>query len=116
MAFEEVKEEFKDLKESTKEYIDSNIRYYQLWGLKISAKAVSYIFLRFIVGIFAMISILFLSLAAAFAIGNSLERISLGFLIIGLFYLLIIGLVLLFRQRLIVKPVIKKFSNIFYND
>lgn len=116
MAFEEVKEDFNDLKGYTKKYIDSNIKYYKLWGLKISTEAMTYILIRFIVGFFAMISFMFLSFAAAFAIGIALGNNSLGFLIVGLFYILVIGIILYFRNELIIKPIIKKFSTIFYND
>lgn len=116
MAFDEVKEEFKDLKGTTKDYIDSSIQYYQLWGLKMSSEAASYILIRFIIGIFAMLAMLFLSLAAAFAIGNALGKVSLGFLIMGSFFILVISICLIFRERLFIRPVIKKFSNIFYNE
>lgn len=116
MAFEEVKEEFKDLKDHTQNYLDSSLKYYQLFGLKISSEAVSYILTRFIVGFFAMIGFTFLSFAAAFAIGNALENNSLGFLIVGAFYIVVIGVVLYFRQEIITKPIIRKFSTIFLTD
>lgn len=116
MAFEEAKEDFKDLKDYAKNYIDTNIKYYQLLGLKISSEAVTYILMRFIIGFFAMIAFMFLSFAVAFAIGNTLNNNSLGFLIVGAFYILVIGVILYFRNELITKPVIKKFSAIFYNE
>lgn len=116
MAFEEAKEDFKDLKDYAKNYIDTNIKYYQLLGLKISSEAVTYILMRFIIGFFAMIAFMFLSFAVAFAIGNALNNNSLGFLIVGAFYILVIGVILYFRNELITKPVIKKFSAIFYNE
>lgn len=116
MAFEEVKEDFKDLKEYTKSYIDSNVKYYQLLGLKISTEAVIYILMRFIIGFFAMIAFIFISFAVAFAIGEALDNNSLGFLIVGIFYILVIGIVIYFRKDLITKPIIKKFSTIFYSE
>lgn len=116
MAFEEVKEDFNDLKNYTKNYIDSNIKYYKLWGLKVSSEAMTYILIRFIIGFFAMISFIFLSFAAAFAIGIALKNNSLGFLIVGVFYILVIGVIIYFRNDIITKPIIKKFSTIFYSE
>ena len=112
----DLKEDFEKIKVDAKAFIDQNVEYYQLLGLKISCKAFSLILKIFLLALFLSIALLFISVASAFALGNLLESYTLGFLIIGCIYLVISFIIYLNRKALIDIPVIKKLSNIFYEN
>lgn len=116
MAFEEIKDNIDDIKVDSEEFLRSSMNYYRLWGFKVTAKAGSIFMTLLLVGLFIMISVLFFSLSAAFAIGECLDSRPIGFLIVGVVYLLITLLAYLFRKQLVEKPLIKKLSEIIFND
>ena len=62
-----------------------------------------------------IIVFVFFSIAAAIAIGQALGNMAYGFLIVGGFYLLLSLIAYLLKEK-IEKPIIEKFSEIFYND
>lgn len=113
---EELKENLEKIKDDAKAFIDHNIEYYQLLGLKISSKAFSLVLKIFLLALFLSIALLFLSIAGAFALGNLLNSYTLGFLIIGGFYTVVSGIIYLNRKALIDLPVLKKLSEIFYEN
>lgn len=116
MAFEEVKDNIAELKENTKQYIDSSINYYSLLGFKITTKATILIFKSIIFSLFLLLSLFLLSFAAAFAFGQYYHNYALGFVIVGVIYL-VVGVVFWFvGSKLLEKPLIKVMSDIFFKD
>lgn len=113
---EDIKDKFSEIKSEAKAFLDTNLDYYQLLGFKISSRALGLILKIFALTLFLSIGLLFLSFAAAFAIGHSLQNNTLGFLIVGGIYIVIAYLVYVFRKSLIDIPILKKFSDIFFND
>lgn len=116
MALDELKEKSEDLQEQIQVYIESNAAYYKLWGFKVAMKSTTMI-LKFslILLCFSMV-LLFCSVAGALAIGNYLGSTALGFLSVGVFYLLItIGLFMV-KDKIVEGPILEKFSEIFFND
>ena len=116
MAFENVKSNFSEIKDNTEKYLSTNVAYIRLWGFKVTAKAASAFLTLILVTLFATISLLFISISAAYAIGDKIDSISLGFLIIGGVYLVITLIAFFFRKSLVEQPVLKKLSEIFFND
>ncbi|MBB1149275.1 MULTISPECIES: hypothetical protein [unclassified Myroides] len=116
MAFQEIKDNLNEIKEHSEQYLNTSIDYVRLWGFKITAKTAIIFMTIFVVGVFLLLSLLFLSLYAAFAIGESVGSASLGFLYVGLFYLLISILVFTCRKQLVDRPLIKKLSEAIFND
>jgi ABC-type multidrug transport system fused ATPase/permease subunit len=116
MAFEELKENTEDIQEQVKAYIDKNVAYYKLWGFKVVMKSTTAIMELILISFFFLFFVLFISLAGAFAISEALGSYTFGFLIIGSFYLLLIAAAVLFKNKLIEQPVLKKFSDIYFND
>ncbi len=116
MAFEDLKEHSENIQEQTKDYIDKNLSYYKLVAFKMAMKSTTMI-LKFtlILLCFCMV-LLFCSVALAFAIGNYLGSYTLGFLSVGLVYLLFTGLLFLVRDKIVEGPILEKFSEIFFND
>lgn len=116
MAFKDIKENLDDIKSNSEEFINTSLDYYRLWGFKITAKAGSKFMTLLLVCLFVMMSLLFLSLFAAYALAACLESTALGFLIVAAFYMLISVLAYLFRKPLVEKPFLRKLSEIIFND
>ncbi len=115
MAFEEVKENFSEAEASARSYIESSRQFYKLKGFKVLMKAVMVFVKIASVSIMLILALLFLSISAAFWIGSELDKTSLGFLIVGGFYLLLGVIIYLFRHSLR-KPLLKKFSEFYFDE
>jgi len=116
MAFnEEVKQHLQDMKSEAKVFLDANIDYYSLLGFKVASKATGFILKIFAFSLLAALSLLFLSFAAAFALGKVLDNNTYGFLIIGGFYIILALVLYNMRRAIIDIPVLKKFSKIFFD-
>ncbi|MDR0228016.1 MAG: phage holin family protein [Flavobacteriaceae bacterium] len=116
MAFNEVKEELDEIKKSSEAYINTSLKYYRLWGFKVSVKVTTQFMTFILLSLFIMMALFFLSLATAFAIGSALKSYYLGFLIVGAFYILITIIAYSCRKTIVERPVIKKLSEIILND
>lgn len=113
---EEIKDNFTEIKSEAKAFLDTNLDYYQLLGFKITSRALGLILKIFAITLFLSIALIFLSFAAAFAIGHALHNVTYGFLIVGGIYILLAVFVYVLRKTLIDIPILKKFSDIFFND
>jgi hypothetical protein len=67
-----------------------------------------------LIGAIALLALLLLSLAASYALGGLWDNNFLGFLAVGLFYLILAIVVYLFREKLNT-PIIKKFSKYYFD-
>ncbi len=96
-----------DTKEATRLYIKYKIDYYKLHVAErvttFATFAIGGILLLTLLAMF----LLFSSLAAAMYLGEVLGNNNLGYFIVGIFYLLGMGLLLLLRGRLIQRPILK---------
>jgi len=115
MAFEELKESTQKIQEETKAYVESTVQYYKLWGFKIAMKSTRIIVRFILLGFFLMIAFLFGSIAAALAIGNAIQSMALGFLIVAGFYFVLILLLYFLRLKFIERRILRKFSKLFFN-
>ncbi len=116
MAFEELKENTQAIQENTKAYIESSIAYYKLWGFKVAMKSTTLMLKFFLISICLMIALLFISIAGSLAIGNLLNSYALGFLIVAGIYVALAFLLFLVKDKIVEGPILKKFSEIFFND
>jgi hypothetical protein len=116
MAFEELKNQAGQAQEETRAYIDSTFDYYKLWSFKVIMKSTTMGIKAILITLCVIMILLFGSLAAAFGIGNALGSDALGFLIIGGFYLICLFLVLLIKDKIVEGPILRKFSEIYFND
>ncbi|WP_159801418.1 phage holin family protein [Flavobacterium sp. MK4S-17] len=113
MAFEEVKENVDELKKQAQELLDTNIRYYKLWGFKIFAKTTALMLKMVLLAMMLVIVTIFFSIAAALGIGYALDNFVYGFLIVGAIYLLIAIIVYYAQDKIVEGPLLAKFSRIF---
>jgi len=116
MAFEELKNQTEQVQEETRAYIESTFAYYKLWGFKIAMKSTTMAVKAVMVVICITMILLFGSVAAALAIGNALASNALGFLIVGGIYLLILLILILLKDKIVNGPILRKFSEIYFND
>jgi hypothetical protein len=116
MAFEELKENTENIQEHLKAYVESSVAYYKLRGFKIAMKSTTMLVkLLLILFSFAMV-LFFCSVAGALAIGIAFKSYTIGFLIVGGFYLVVTGILILLKDKIVEGPMLEKFSEIFFND
>ena len=115
MAFEELKHDFSEIDKEVSAYVEHSLEYAKLKSFKISMVLVTYFAKVVLVGIFAILTLLFLSLAASFAIGEAFNNLLYGFLTVGLIYFLfgLIGYAI--RDRLN-KPILRMFSKYYFDE
>ncbi|HLU86821.1 MAG TPA: hypothetical protein VKZ44_03630 [Taishania sp.] len=115
MAFQDIKDDIEQIKEESKELINSNLAYLKLWGFKVTMKSATVILKFILVLLFASLFIVFASVALALFIGQALDNYMYGFLIVGGIYLLLTILVSFIKPEIIEGGVLRKFSEIFFD-
>lgn len=116
MAFEEFRHQADQVQNEAKQYLESSVEYYKLWGFKVLMKSAALSLKTLIVILCLTLVFFFGSVAAALAIGQSMDNMAMGFLILGGFYLVLLILIILLRETIIEGPMLRKFSDIFFND
>ncbi|GLU43237.1 hypothetical protein [Allomuricauda sp. NBRC 101325] len=114
MAFEELNEQIKEAEENGKAYVNESLDFYRLKSFRSMMQGITVAAKLFLVGSAIALALLFLSLAAIFKMGQLLNNTALGFLIGGGFYLFI-GILLYLMRRKIEKPLLKKFSDFYFD-
>lgn len=113
MAFEKLKENVLDTDVNIHAYIKSNEDYFKLKIFKVLMLGVTYITKVIVIGALACIMLLILSFAVAFRLAQILDDTFYGFLIVGLFYVLVIMVVYFLRDKFN-GPLLRRFSNYYF--
>ncbi len=116
MAFEELKENTKDIQDQAKVYFDSHLAYYKLRGFKVAMKSITLIFKFALILLCFSMFMIFGSFAVAYALGDLFENNALGFLAVGGVYLVFTILLFFLKDKFVEGPILEKFSEIFFND
>ncbi len=116
MAFEEVKENAEHIKENFQLYVDQNIDYLKLKAFKILTQSSITVLHFLILTGFILFFLLFASLALAFGLSNYFDNYAIGFLIVAGFYLIVTFLFLCINKNFLEKPLLTKFSKIFFKE
>ncbi|MGJ8683012.1 MAG: phage holin family protein [Nonlabens sp.] len=111
-----IKENFTEFTAATQEYIESSISYHKLDLFKKVMKGVVSGSYKLILGFFLLIALLFLSVALAIYLGDILESIALGYLIVGGAYLILMFVLSLFLKKYLEKTILRKSSAQFFNE
>ena len=100
--------------DASKEYVSKSLDYAKLKAFQVTALTLSTIVKFFIIGSLVVLGFVFLAFSSAIALGEFLENTALGYLFVGLFFL-IISLLIYFLKGSFDKKVISKVSKIFYD-
>lgn len=110
MAFSKITEHYEELKKDLTTYLQHKFQYLVLLVLKETSKFIT----RFIKLVFGIILfcffLIFVSLGGAFLIGDYLDNIGYGFLVVAGFYLFLLIIILLFGKFIFKGQVLKKLS------
>lgn len=116
MAFEEIKENAEHVNKEVRSYVENSIAFYRLKFFKLFMKSLMSIFkFTLLLAIFIMF-LFFGSIGLAFALSDYFESYILGFTAVAGCYLVIGLLFFLLKKKWLEVILIKKFSNIFFNN
>ena len=110
-----IRENAEDLRTSVEALLENQAAYYKLWSFKVGMKSLTLWIQMTLFTLFGLMALLFLSTAAAFALGEALGSTTQGFLITGGFYLLLLVAAYLLRDH-INRPILRRFSDIFFAE
>jgi cbb3-type cytochrome oxidase subunit 1 len=113
MAFEELKKDLIDADVNIRSYIKNSDEYIRLKVFKIFMRSITTFAQILLIGSVFLIALLIVSLAVSFGIGQAMDNLFYGFLIVGLFYTIIGMLCYVFREKLN-KPLIRMFSRYYF--
>jgi len=116
MAFEEIKKVIDEIKFQTKEYVDASLTYYKLLIIKNITKFISGIITLFLILFFSILILVFLSIAFSIYLGQVFNSIPLGFIAVAGLYLLLLLIIVVFKSKIIDRPLLKKCSELFFNQ
>ncbi|MFB0903773.1 MAG: phage holin family protein [Nonlabens sp.] len=111
-----ISDNFKQFTTATQDYIESSVSYHKLDLFKKVMKAVVFSSYKIILGFFSFLALLFLSLATAIYLGEFLESLALGYLIVGCFYIILVIILSFFLKKVLENALVKKASIQFFND
>lgn len=114
MAFERITDNIQRLKNAIQDFVDSSAEYYKLELFNKGIKGVSAGIKILLIAFFILFFILFISIGASVWISTALETPSVGFFIVGVFYLLLFLFILLFGGKIIKNLLVMKFSKIYF--
>jgi len=97
----------KELSQDIRKYIQLNWDYAKLEGLEVIVKVSSFLLISIITIIMLSIMILLLSLGLSAYLGELMDSAHLGYFIIGGVYVLLGGIIFLFRKQLLTDPILR---------
>lgn len=106
----------KQLIEDTKEYVKLQADYLRLQSVEKMTLIFSAGILLVIVLMLAMGAMFYLFFTLAYALAPLVGGLSVSFAVITLLYVILIVLLIVFRNRLVVKPILNFLFDIFYTD
>ena len=108
---------FQDSFESLKSYIDTQVKYNKLVLTQKLGDITSYFALLFIVTALAGGLLLFLSFAFVYWFAKTTDLdVYIGYLIVAGFYLVLIGLIVNYKERLLFSPIRNLLGSILFED
>ena len=114
MALEELKDNLSEADHNVRNYLKNTEEYYKLKGFKIAMHSITSFVKILMLGSIALLSLFMLSFALAHGIGQWLDNIFLGFLIMGVFYILLGLIVYMFRNK-VDGSILRNFSEYFFD-
>lgn len=114
MALEDFKDNLSEVERNVRAYLENTEEYYKLKGFKIAMRTISSLVKLFLIGSVSLLALFMLSFALAYGIGQWLNNVFIGFLIIGGIYVFV-GMGLYLYRKKLEKPLLKKFSSYYFD-
>ncbi len=114
MGVDDIKDSIEEIKSDSEKLLRSSVEYYKLVLFKAVAQSLSGAVTFLLLAGIGFVAILFIAIAAAFALGSYLENNALGFLIVGGVFFVNMCLVFLLRKKIIDAPLLSKFSEKYF--
>jgi Zn-dependent protease with chaperone function len=114
MAFDELKKDLIEADVDIRSYLDNSEEYFKLKIFKALMRGITTFTHVIVIGAIAFLALFILSLAVSYAIGSLMDFMYHGFIIVGLFYVVLGILCYLFRDKLDA-PLLRKFSKYYFN-
>lgn len=113
-VFEHINQTSSQAIDKGEEYLKKSHEYYRLKIFQQLTSSVSLLVKAVVVGGFILVGLLFMAISAALAIGNALNSVALGYLIVGAIFVLFSAIVYTFRKH-INNKVITSLSKTFFD-
>ncbi len=104
------------LRDNIRQYLETKISYYGILAFEKAVKLLSMIMANLAIAVLLVLTLLFLSGAAAVFIGQMLDSYLFGMLIVGTFFLLFALLIAAGRKRIFGRLAIKILLKIFLEE
>ncbi|SHI48478.1 hypothetical protein [Pseudozobellia thermophila] len=115
MAFEEMERNLSDAEVTARAYIDNSLRYYKLKVFKLMMRSIGALIKMASVSILLVLALSCFSVGAALGIGVLVGSNAMGFVLVGSGYVLV-GILLYFIRDRVDKPLLKKFSEFYFEE
>jgi len=112
--FNKLKDSTDKGKDASEQFISKTIEHTKLKAFQVTTLTLSILIKLFIIGSLAVLGFVFLAISAAIGLGEYLNDVALGYLFVGLFFLIISFFIYLFRKSFD-KKVITTVSKIFFD-
>nr|WP_321223169.1 hypothetical protein [uncultured Psychroserpens sp.] len=114
-VFESLNETTNKATETAEKYAQTSKEYFKLKVFQQLALSLSLVTKACIIGGLIVLALIFISVSAAIAIGHELENLAMGYLIVGVIYLILSIIVYLIRGKIDIK-VITSVSDKFFDQ
>lgn len=114
MIQDEMKENLSEMKDEFKEYIENHINFTKLHMVETLSKVSAGAAVKMGVLYLLFFAIMFISLALAFYLGTLLSSNGLGFVAVGILYIILAIFFYAMRRQWVEKPIIKTYINLFF--
>lgn len=107
-------EEIEKIRKDLQEYVEVRLDLIRLQTAESIARMMSDTAKIVVVGYILFFILLFLSMAAGYLFAELFDSYTMGFLSVALFYLIVLILFLIFREKIIDRPIIKAILKLFF--
>lgn len=109
-------EDLGNINKEIREYIEARLDLIKLQAAENISRVISNMTVIIILCLLSSLVLLFLSFSAGYFLASLMNSNVLGFLCVAGFYLLMLLIILLFRKKIIERPVIKSIVRIFFPE
>jgi ABC-type multidrug transport system fused ATPase/permease subunit len=114
MAFDDLKKDLTEADVDVRSYLENSEEYIKLKVFKALMQGVTAFTHVMLIGAIGLLALFLLSFAASYGIGNAMNNTYQGFIVVGMFYVVVALLCYVFRDRLD-RPILKKFSKYYFD-